>query len=62
MTTKSEKKISKRIISLVVGSALLIIGITLVLTQWDYVVTFFKGVIGMVLAIAGLLVLMLIKN
>lgn len=62
MTTKKENKIIKRITSVVVGSALLIVGITLVLIQWGHVVAFFKGTIGMVMAIAGLLVLLLIKD
>ena len=52
----------KKLGSLVVGSGLLLAGITLVLTQWNFVVAFFKGMMGIILAIAGLLVLMLIKD
>ena len=62
MTEATDKKIIKKIVFVVTGSALLIIGITLILTQWDYVTAIFKGAIGMVLALAGLLVLMLIKD
>ena len=60
--TKRERKILKKLGSLVVGSGLLLAGITLVLTQWNFVVAFFKGMMGIILAIAGLLVLMLIKE
>ena len=62
MTTKKERNITKKFISLAVGGALLVAGIALILTQWNCVVILFKGVIGMILAIIGLLVLMLIKG
>ena len=62
MTTRKEKKFSKKITTLVAGSGLLVVGITLILSEWSYVVVIFKGAIGMALALAGLLVLMLIKD
>ena len=62
MTTKKENKAAKKITLSVVGSILLVAGTTLILTEWEHVVALFKGVIGMVLALAGLIVLMLIKS
>ncbi len=46
----------------VVGGALLVGGISLVLSWWLEVVLLFKGVIGMALALAGLLALYLIRD
>ncbi len=45
-----------------VGAALLVSGISLVLSWWPEVVLLFKGVIGMALALAGLLALYLIRD
>jgi hypothetical protein len=45
-----------------VGVACLIGGVSLVLTYWAYVVVLFKGVIGGVLAVAGLIVLLMIQR
>ena len=51
----------KNILLFSIGSLLLITGITLVLREWNAVVVVFKGVIGMGLALAGMVVLMLVK-
>ena len=45
-----------------VGVFVLLLGISLVLTWWRDVVVLFRGVIGMILAVAGLLVLYSIKK
>ena len=52
----------KNLILFVVGCSMLTIGITLVLRDWIYVVMFVRGTIGMALGVAGLVVLMLIKD
>lgn len=55
----AEKKESgfKNFRTFVVGFFLLVLGITLILSYWSQVVIFFKGIIGFILAMAGLLVL-----
>lgn len=47
----------KKFIMMLGGTFLLILGVTLVLSWWDEVVIFFRAIIGMALAIAGLLML-----
>ena len=49
--------IPKKSALFVLGSFILILGIALVLRFWADVVVLFRAVIGMVLALAGLLVL-----
>ncbi len=44
------------------GSLLLISGITGILKNWEFVITLFKGVFGLVLAVAGLVVLSFIND
>ena len=44
------------------GSLLLITGITLVLIWWEDVTALFRGGIGMVIALAGMIVLYLVKR
>ena len=56
------KNKTPKIVHVVLGGALLILGITLVLAWWPAVVNIFKGVLGMVLAVAGLVVLYLLKD
>ena len=55
----AEKKESgfKKFQTFIVGFFLLVLGITLVLSCWSEVVIFFKGIVGFILAMAGLLVL-----
>ena len=45
-----------------IGSLLLVIGITCVLKNWEAVMTLVKGVFGMVLAVTGLIVLSFIND
>ena len=52
----------KRILLGLLGFALVVIGIALVLKHWSAVVMVFNGVIGGLLAIAGLVVLCTIKD
>ena len=44
------------------GSFVLVVGLTLVLIWWNDVVTLFRGVIGMLLALGGLLILYMVKE
>ena len=47
----------RKVIMLITGFAVTILGITLVLQQWESVVLVFKGFIGALLAVAGLVIL-----
>ena len=53
---------SKKIYLFFSGSLLLIVGITAVLKNWESVLVIFKGLIGMVLAVTGLVVLSFIND
>lgn len=53
----SKKSEGKKILALTVGIFLLILGVTLILTWWPDLIVLFRGAIGFVLALAGLLVL-----
>ena len=58
-----DKKIkSSRFLLFLCGGIVLIAGMTLVLIWWTDVVSFFKGFIGMFLAVGGLLLLYMIKE
>lgn len=59
---KQTKNKSKQAMMAAVGVFVLLLGISLVLTWWRDVVVLFRGVIGMILAVAGLLVLYSIKK
>ena len=50
-----------KLIKLIIGCLLLIIGITMILQWWPQLVTVFKGSIGLVLALSGLVVLYTLK-
>ncbi len=52
----------KDIIMFISGSAVLVTGIALVLIWWPYVVDLSKGLIGMLLAVVGLIILFFIKD
>lgn len=58
----ANKKFSKKAILFLAGSAVLISGVTLVLLWWPEVVFLFKGAAGMVLALAGLVMLAMIRD
>ena len=57
MAKDSQKSAYKRFVMFVVGFLILILGITLILAWWEDVVMLFKGAIGMLLALGGLLAL-----
>ena len=57
-----EKRILKKILLSVLGSVILVLGITLILVWWNDVVRLFKGASGMVLALGGLMILFLIRE
>lgn len=52
----------KHIIIVIAGVCALILGIALILLWWPQVVNLFKGGIGMILALAGLVILYLAKR
>ncbi|MDP8212269.1 MAG: hypothetical protein P9X22_03130 [Candidatus Zapsychrus exili] len=52
-----EKNGYKKFLMFLIGNLILIFGITLVLVWWKDVILLFKGSIGMILALAGLLML-----
>jgi len=58
----TKKKRPSNVLFIVLGTAMLITGITLVLVWWAQVVNLFKGFIPMALAVGGLVVLYLIKE
>jgi len=57
MPKDDQKKTYKKFIMAVAGFFILILGITLILAWWQDVVIFLKGTLGMILALAGLLML-----
>jgi hypothetical protein len=52
----------KKFFLLAIGLTLVILGIALVLKEWAAVMIVFKGVIGAILAIAGLVVLCMLNE
>ena len=62
MTDGTEKKSSKKFLLLAAGAIILVFGVTLILKDWNQVVLVFRGTIGIILALAGLLLLMLVKE
>ena len=57
MTLDDQKPAYKKFIFFMVGMFILVLGITLVLIWWKDVVILFKGAIGVILALAGLVTL-----
>lgn len=57
MAKDSQKSTYKRFLMFLVGFFILILGVTLILAWWKDVVILFKGAIGMMLALGGLLAL-----
>ena len=62
MTKNDQTNTYKKFIMLLVGFFILILGITLILSWWRDVVILFRGTIGIILALAGLLALYTIKK
>ncbi len=57
MAKDDQKNTYKKFIMFVVGFFILILGTTLILAWWTDVIIFFKGTLGKILAVAGLLML-----
>lgn len=57
MAKDNQKNTYKKFVMYIVGFFILILGITLILTWWADVVILLKGAIGIILAMAGLLML-----
>jgi hypothetical protein len=53
---------NKKILFYTLGFALVIVGITLTLRDWLFLVMVFRGVLGPVLAVGGMVVLALSKD
>jgi hypothetical protein len=62
MSKTSSKESFKKFILFLIGNFILILGITLVLVWWVDVVRLFRAAVGMILALAGLLVLYSLKK
>ena len=56
------KNKSKKAIMAALGVFILLLGVSLVLTWWRDVAILFRGAVGMILAVAGLLVLYSMKK
>lgn len=52
----------KQILIVITGVSALISGIVLILLWWPQVINLFKGVIGMILALAGLVILYIVRR
>jgi len=57
MEENNQKKSYKKFVLFVIGFFILILGITLILFWWMDVAVLFRGAIGIILALAGLLML-----
>jgi hypothetical protein len=57
MAVDNQNDTFKKFILFVIGFFVLILGITLILVWWPFAVTLFKGAVGVILALAGLLML-----
>ena len=53
---------NKRFQLFIIGAVLLITGMTLILKNWSEVIIFFKGLIGLVLALTGMIILFFMKD
>ena len=56
-----QKEKFKKSVLLVGGVVSLVLGIALILAWWPHVVSLFKGVIGIVLALAGMILLYIMR-
>ena len=57
-----EKNSSKKILFFILGGLVLMVGISLILKYWQDVVILFKGAVGMVLALTGLVILSMARE
>ncbi|HPN88581.1 MAG TPA: hypothetical protein PLH56_04505 [Candidatus Omnitrophota bacterium] len=58
----SEPNSYKRFLLFLSGIVVLILGIMLILTWWHDVVILFRGAIGMILSLAGMLILYILSQ
>jgi len=56
-----DKKVFNKTIRLIFGAVLLIVGVALILAWWDALVIVSKGVLGVLLALAGLFIMYSLK-
>ena len=62
MPKNNKKKLSKQFVLAFLGMACLVVGIALILIWWRDVVSLFHGAGGMILALAGLLMLYTLRE
>ena len=62
MSTTENKNNEKNMIRLFIGGVALVVGIALILAWWPDVASLFKGAIGIVLALVGMLVMYAAKK
>jgi uncharacterized membrane protein len=63
MPRKNIKTVNKqRTAAGAAGAVMLVLGVSLILAWWPDVIAFVRGMIGMVLAVGGLLILYFIKR
>ena len=58
---RMKNEASKKTILFVLGFFFLLVGVALILRWWPYLEIVFKGILGVVLALAGLVMLFLAK-
>ena len=61
MSRDIEKNNLKKILLFAAGCAMLVVGVALILHDWAYVVILFKGAFGILLALAGLFLMLIAK-
>ena len=57
-----KKNIGKQIFLFVSAGALLVLGVALIVAWWAYVGVIFKGAAGIVLSLAGIILLALVRD
>ena len=57
MNSSNQKDTYKKFLLFVIGFFILILGVTLILAWWPSVAILFRGAIGVILALAGLMML-----
>lgn len=57
----SNKQVNKPVF-LTIGFVTLVTGLVLIMSFWPHVVALFQGAVGVVLALAGLMILYTVKN
>ena len=62
MMASREKNSFKNLLFFILGGFILIVGITMILVYWPDVVILFKGAVGIVLALTGLIILSMARE